>query len=66
MSLNLKQFEVVGVVKLQIPVLSHSFSSSQCLDGFSEDTREKFEGVVRFNLGGRVLFIVGCPVSPYW
>ncbi|XP_050718967.1 protein O-linked-mannose beta-1,2-N-acetylglucosaminyltransferase 1-like [Eriocheir sinensis] len=36
----------------------------QCLNAFM-DTREMFDGVVRFNLGGRVLFIVGCPVSRY-
>ncbi|XP_045131963.1 LOW QUALITY PROTEIN: protein O-linked-mannose beta-1,2-N-acetylglucosaminyltransferase 1-like [Portunus trituberculatus] len=36
-----------------------------CLHAFTEDTREKFEGVVRFNLQGRLLFIIGCPMSPY-
>nr|XP_045608556.1 protein O-linked-mannose beta-1,2-N-acetylglucosaminyltransferase 1-like [Procambarus clarkii] len=36
-----------------------------CLHGYSDDSREKYNGVVRFNLEGRVLYIIGCPASPY-
>ncbi|XP_042242016.1 protein O-linked-mannose beta-1,2-N-acetylglucosaminyltransferase 1-like [Homarus americanus] len=36
-----------------------------CLRGFVQDSREKYNGAVRFNLQGRVLYIIGCPASPY-
>ncbi|XP_071532942.1 protein O-linked-mannose beta-1,2-N-acetylglucosaminyltransferase 1-like isoform X2 [Panulirus ornatus] len=41
------------------------FVMQLCLHGFNEDSREKFNGVVRFNLEGRILYIIGCPASPY-
>ncbi|KAK3859674.1 hypothetical protein Pcinc_034228 [Petrolisthes cinctipes] len=36
-----------------------------CLNAYAADSREKFRNVVRFNVGGRILYIVGCPASPY-
>ncbi|XP_063603782.1 protein O-linked-mannose beta-1,2-N-acetylglucosaminyltransferase 1-like [Penaeus indicus] len=36
-----------------------------CLHGYIQDTREMFRGTVRYNLKGRILYIVGCPMSLY-
>ncbi|XP_064105013.1 protein O-linked-mannose beta-1,2-N-acetylglucosaminyltransferase 1-like [Macrobrachium nipponense] len=36
-----------------------------CLHAYPEDTREQYRGVIRFNIHGRVLYIIGCPVSPF-
>ncbi|XP_047474982.1 protein O-linked-mannose beta-1,2-N-acetylglucosaminyltransferase 1-like [Penaeus chinensis] len=36
-----------------------------CLHGYIQDTRDMFRGSLRFNLKGRVLYVVGCPMSPF-
>ncbi|XP_042871588.1 protein O-linked-mannose beta-1,2-N-acetylglucosaminyltransferase 1-like [Penaeus japonicus] len=36
-----------------------------CLHGYFQDTREMFRGTLRYNLKGRLLYVVGCPASPY-
>ncbi|XP_027235709.2 protein O-linked-mannose beta-1,2-N-acetylglucosaminyltransferase 1 [Penaeus vannamei] len=36
-----------------------------CLRAYPEEAREVFRGVLRYNLQGRLLYVVGCPLSPY-
>ncbi|XP_068225437.1 protein O-linked-mannose beta-1,2-N-acetylglucosaminyltransferase 1-like [Palaemon carinicauda] len=36
-----------------------------CLHAYPEDTREQYRGVIRFNIHGQVLYIIGCPASPF-
>ncbi|XP_047474192.1 protein O-linked-mannose beta-1,2-N-acetylglucosaminyltransferase 1-like [Penaeus chinensis] len=36
-----------------------------CLHAYPEEAREVFRGVLRYNLQGRLLYVVGCPLSPY-
>lgn len=36
-----------------------------CLHGYIQDTREMFRGSLRYNLKGRLLYVIGCPASPF-
>ncbi|XP_037777208.1 protein O-linked-mannose beta-1,2-N-acetylglucosaminyltransferase 1-like isoform X2 [Penaeus monodon] len=41
------------------------FVMQTCLHGYIQDTREMFRGTLRYNLKGRFLYVVGCPMSPF-
>ncbi|XP_042871593.1 protein O-linked-mannose beta-1,2-N-acetylglucosaminyltransferase 1-like [Penaeus japonicus] len=41
------------------------FVMQACLHAYPEEAREVYRGVLRYNLQGTVLYVVGCPLSPY-
>ncbi|XP_045606907.2 protein O-linked-mannose beta-1,2-N-acetylglucosaminyltransferase 1 [Procambarus clarkii] len=58
-------FRVFVVSETQSDEYGAYYVMQLCLHGFSEESREKFNAVVRFNIEGRILYIIGCPASPY-
>ncbi|XP_042862779.1 protein O-linked-mannose beta-1,2-N-acetylglucosaminyltransferase 1-like [Penaeus japonicus] len=45
----------------------YGFSVLQrCLQGNTHESLDTYRGMMKFNIKGRLLYIVGCPMSPFW